>query len=95
MADNETNPQAPPPDARLYAHAPEGWEAHIKQGWDKDYCFAKAPGEDWFHLLMSGEIYLQHGTEKYCLNCALRRGILTTDRLYWQHQSQTSRERIL
>ena len=94
MAENEADrPSAA--DVRLYAHTPEGWQAHIKQGWDKDYCFAKNPGEDWFHLLMSGEIYLQHGTERYCLNCALRRGILTADRLYWQHLSQTSRERVL
>lgn len=73
-----------PPDARLYLPRQEGWQAHIKRSWQKEYCYLKNPGEDYFHLLISGEIYLQRGEEKYCLNCALRHGILTRDRLYWQ-----------
>lgn len=87
---DEGNSPAAPPDARVYVPMPEGWQARIKQGWEKDYCFAKNPGEDWFHLLLNGEVYVQHGDEKYCLNCALRRGILTHDRLYWQHRARTS-----
>jgi hypothetical protein len=81
----DDRPEAPDiPDARLYVSAPEGWEARLKQGWEKEYCYAQNPGEDYFHLLMSGEIYLQRGNEKYCLTCALRRGILTTNRLNWK-----------
>lgn len=71
-------------DLRLYAPHPDEWRALLKQGWERDYCFAQNPGEDFFHLLMNGEIYLQRGDEKYCLNCALRRGYLTTDRMNWQ-----------
>lgn len=71
-------------DFRLYLPYPEGWECHVKMGWDKFYCYAKNPGEDYFHLILNGEIYLQHGDEKYCLNCAMRQGTLTTDRLNWQ-----------
>ena len=79
------------PDVRLYAPAPEGWQAKIKDGWERQYCFYKRPGEDYFHLLMSGEIYLIHGEETVCLMCALRRGIITTDRLFWQHRAQEPR----
>jgi hypothetical protein len=71
-------------DARLYVPEPEAWEAHIKRGWEKEYCFFQNPGEDFFHLLMNGEVHLQRGTEKVCLGCALRHGILTTERLNWQ-----------
>jgi hypothetical protein len=76
-------PQAAP-DVRLYIAQPEGWSAHVKQTWDKEYCFQKRPGEDFFHLLMHGEIYLQHDEEKYCLECAQRRGNITHNRLNWQ-----------
>jgi hypothetical protein len=74
-----------PVDPRVYLPDPEPWQARIKQGWDKDCCFAQNPGEDWFHNLVHGEIYLQRGDEKYCLACALRLGIVTHDRLNWQH----------
>lgn len=72
-------------DPRLYAPYPEGTEAHIKHGWEKEYCFLQNPGEDHFHLLINGEIFIQRANEKYCLRCALRHGLLTTDRLNWQH----------
>lgn len=81
-------PNAPaagvPGDARLYAPEAENWKAHILTSWDKFYCFAKNPGQDYYHQLMHGEIYVQKGDEIYCLNCALRDGILTRDRLFWQ-----------
>ena len=75
-------------DIRVYVPDPQGWEAHVKQTWEKEYCYFKAPGEDHFHLLIAGEIYLVHAGEKYCLRCALRRGLVTRDRLYWQHVPQ-------
>ena len=72
------------PDLRLYLPQPERWSAHIKQNWEKEYCFQKNPGEEFFHLLMHGEIYLEHDEERYCPRCAMRRGILTQARLNWQ-----------
>ncbi len=51
---------------------------------DKDYCYSKNPGEDYFHLLLCGEVYLENGEERLCLNCAVRRSVATDDRLYWQ-----------
>lgn len=86
-------PHPPDPDEedrRLYVQNAEGWQAHVKQGWEKQYCYSKAPGEEYFHLIVNGEVFLQHADEKLCLSCALRRGILTTDRLYWQHRQRPS-----
>ncbi len=71
-------------DRRLYVPVPEGWEVRIKTG-IQDYCQHRIPGEDGFHLILIGELYLQFGKEKVCLNCAYRHGVLTDDRLFWQH----------
>lgn len=71
-------------DYRLYLPKHSGWIAVIKQSWEQEHCYAKNPGEDWFHLLANGEIYVQRGAEKYCLTCALRHKILTRNRLFWQ-----------
>ena len=81
-------PGSPLPDGidrRVYIPEPEGWKARIKLGWDNDYCYAKTPGQDYFHLLLNGEVYIQKEHEKFCLNCAVRLGLVTTDRLYWQN----------
>ena len=71
-------------DRRLYVPEREGWSAGVKDDRSKEYCFRQNPGEDFYHLLVAGEIYLQHGSEKYCLNCALRHGYATRDRAFWQ-----------
>lgn len=70
-------------DRRLYFPDSEGWEFRVKSG-PRDYCSHRNPGEEWFHLLLDGELFLQFGEEKICLNCAVRSGLLTDDRLYWQ-----------
>lgn len=77
---------APEPDTRLYIPQHENWQARIKADTEKIYCYAKLPGEDFFHLILNGEIYLVGETEKYCLRCALRVGIATQDRLFWQNR---------
>ncbi|MCA8994733.1 MAG: hypothetical protein KDA88_22335 [Planctomycetaceae bacterium] len=71
-------------DIRVYFPHHEEWTIHIKRTWEKQYCYAKCPGEDYFHAILAGEIYIQRGDEKYCLDCALRHGFLTQDRLFWQ-----------
>jgi hypothetical protein len=40
---------------------------------------ACAPG-GYYPLIANGEIYVRHGSEALCLNCALNRGILTRER---------------
>ena len=72
-----------PLDRRLYLPDAQDWQARIKSG-TTEYCHLRNDGEDWFHLLIDGELYLQFGEEKLCLNCAVRRGVLTDHRLFWQ-----------
>lgn len=89
---SKPNPLDPPreqdaEDIRLYIAQPEGWTAGVKQTWEKEYCFHKKPGEDYFHLLMYGEVYLQHDDEKVCLQCAQRNDIVTHNCLNWQKGS--------
>jgi hypothetical protein len=79
----------------LYVPEQEEWHVHIKRDSEKIYCYAKLPGEDWFHMLLNGEIYVSRQHEKYCLRCALRHGYLTEDRLFWQHRVPQHRKRVL
>jgi hypothetical protein len=78
------------PDVRLYVPSPADWQAVVKQDSDKVYCYLKNPGESFFHLILNGEIYLVGPDEKLCLRCALRRGVVTPDRLHWQNRSKTA-----
>ena len=92
---DSTPPVDPIPDTRLYVPDHEDWEAHIKRDSERDFCYSKHPGEDWFHLILSGEIYVARQHEKYCLRCALRMGFLTEDRLFWQHRVPKKRPRVV
>lgn len=82
-------------DCRLYHPDGDGWKAHIKTGGERQYCYSQVPGQDHFHLILPGEIFVQKGDEKLCLMCALRRGVLTTERLFWQHPRPRERRRPL
>lgn len=93
MSENAQPPDDP--DVRLYVPHPEGWKAHVKSDWGKEYCFLQNPDEDFFHQLMHGEIYVTDGDEKLCLRCAHRRKIVTTDRLTWQSKADTQQEPLL
>jgi len=75
------------PDIRIYVVDAQSWQARIKHDSDKIYCYQKNPGEEFFHLILNGEIYLTHGDEKYCLRCALRNEVVTSDRLFWQQRT--------
>lgn len=85
----------PVPDTRLYVPDHEDWQVHIKRDSERYYCYSKHPGEDWFHLLLNGEIYVARQHERYCLRCALRLGFLTEDRLFWQHRVKKKPNRVL
>lgn len=54
----------------------QGWRVGYKIGSDKVFCYQMTPGEDHYHRLMDGEIYVFHGEEKLCLPCAERRGLI-------------------
>lgn len=76
----------PAPDTRLYVPDHEDWNVEIKRDSERVYCYSKHPGQDWFHLILSGEIFVTRQHERYCLRCALRMQFLTQDRLFWQHR---------
>jgi hypothetical protein len=82
----EVSTDDPLPDMRLYVPDNAEWAVEIKRDSERIYCYAKLPGQDWFHLILNGEIYVTRQHERYCLRCALRLKFLTQDRLFWQHR---------
>lgn len=93
--DPAADPSGDVPDLRVYLTEVDDWEARVKNDSDKIYCYQKNPGEEFFHLILQGELYLVHGTEKYCLRCALRNGAVTQDRLFWQHGVRNKKSTLM
>ncbi|MGC1275069.1 MAG: hypothetical protein WBC44_15295 [Planctomycetaceae bacterium] len=73
-------------DHRLYVLHPDNWAIRVKPSFDREFCHAKFPGDEHYHLLMGGEVHLDNGEQKLCLDCALRLGHVTADRTYWQKE---------
>lgn len=71
-------------DQRLYVPQSNLCRVTMKADWAKEYCFLQNPGDDHFHLLVHGEVFVQKGDDRYCLNCALRLGLVSRDRQFWQ-----------
>ena len=71
-AENDADPEP----RRLFVHEP-GWQVSLKVGSIRENCYQIAPGQDYYHRIADGEIYIIRGDEKLCLACAARRGILT------------------
>ena len=70
---SKTNP-APSP-RRLFIREP-GWRVGHKVGSEKEFCYMMAPGQEFYHRLLDGEVYVFHGDERLCLACAERRSLL-------------------
>lgn len=65
------------PDAhRLFLHEP-GWRIALKLDSVREFCYATAPGQDYYHRLLDGEVYLHNIETRLCLACAERRGLLS------------------
>jgi hypothetical protein len=62
---------------RMYLHEP-GWGICIKTGSHREFCYTMAPGEDFYHRLRDGEVFLFRSDERLCLSCAARRGIIVS-----------------
>ncbi len=60
---------------RMYLAEP-GWRIGVKSGSDREFCYMVAPGQDFYHRLHDGEVFLHRHDEKLCLACASRRGLL-------------------
>jgi hypothetical protein len=57
-----------------------GWHARVKTGSHREFCHAMAPGQEFYHRLVDGEIFLVRDSEKVCLPCAARRGLVAVER---------------
>jgi len=84
MSSNNGVPTVSPPienttsrvsPSRLYVFEP-GWRVSIKRGSHREFCYMMAPGQNYYHRLLDGELFLHHGDERLCLSCAVRRGIV-------------------
>lgn len=73
------NQQTMPPDYRLYAAKP-GYKPLIKRDDAPLNCHRANPEDGFYHRIAAGEIYLNYDVENYCLNCALKLGILVHER---------------
>lgn len=84
-AERPADPSADQPaDHRLYLTDPATTRIEAKKSSEKGYCYHRFPGDEHFHILMGGELYVARGDQRICLECALRLGYLTANRLHWQ-----------
>lgn len=81
--DREESTEESAGDRRLYVPE-EHWEPYIRRGGDRFYCYGKFEGEDWHHQIVTGELFLKRGAEVLCLACAIKQGVITDDRVFWQ-----------
>jgi hypothetical protein len=73
LADHETDREPSVP--RIFIREP-GWQIKIKVGSERMFCHTMHPGEDYYHRIADGELYLQRGDERICLPCADRHDLL-------------------
>jgi hypothetical protein len=64
------------PAARRMFIFERGWTVGVKTGSHRELCHMMAPGQDFYHRLGDGEVFVQQNTEKLCLACAFRRGLI-------------------
>lgn len=71
--------ETPTPPARealrLFLYEP-GWGVDLKSGSDRVFCYMMAPGQNYYHRLLDGELYLRNHEERLCFACAERRGLI-------------------
>jgi hypothetical protein len=71
-----STPPPPGPDPRRLFLYDKEWRIAVKLDSHREFCYMMAPGEDHYHRLREGEIYLAREDEKLCLACGERRGLL-------------------
>ena len=64
------------PSRRMFIFEP-GWRVGIKTGSIRELCYMTAPGQDYYHRLLDGEVFLVRDGERLCLSCATRRGLIS------------------
>ena len=63
---------------RMYLSEP-GWRIDVKVGSQREFCYMRTPGQDFYHRLLDGEVFLHRDDERLCLACATRRGLIATE----------------
>ena len=63
---------------RLFLTLP-GWSVGLKMGSERSFCSMKSPGQDYYHRLLDGELFVTQGDERVCFVCAERRGLLSSE----------------
>jgi hypothetical protein len=66
-------------DRRIYVTA-SNLAVHLKTDGPSLNCHRMAEGEDSYHRILSGEIYVSDGRADYCLTCAVVLGLATPER---------------
>lgn len=64
-----------PEPRRLFVRE-AGWQVGHKTDSMREFCYMTAPGQDFYHRLDAGELFLYRGDERLCIPCAERRGLL-------------------
>ena len=66
-------------DHRVYV-VDKLWEVRLNTQDSGFNCHMLEPGKEYYHRISAGEIFLSHDNESYCLNCAIKKGILSSTR---------------
>lgn len=61
---------------RMFLFEP-GWRVGVKTDSVREHCYMISPGQDYYHRLLDGEIFLVRDGERLCLSCASRRGLIS------------------
>ncbi len=72
-------PQPSEADVRLYLTR-TGWTPQVNLADHRFYCYQMYEDESAYHRIAVGEIFVQQGDSAFCLNCAMKRGLLTVKR---------------
>src|SRR5262249_21663197 len=75
---NPSESDAPAESTRIFLREP-GWRIGHKVGSVREFCYMMAPGQDYYHRLLDGEVYLYNAEERLCFACAERRGLLSRE----------------
>lgn len=66
-------------DLRLYL-IEEDWQPLINLGDQRLFCHRVEDGQSHYHRIAAHEMYVAKDTENFCLACAIKKGILSTQR---------------
>ncbi len=83
-----------PGPRRVFLKEP-GWRVGHKVGSERSFCYMMAPGQDYYHRLVDGELFVYHGDERICLACAERRGLLSFEPRILRQPLTTSGPEVL